>query len=364
MKRIFYIFFLILFFAGLHTAFSEDVIGYIDSLTGNVEITRDGEVYESFDLEQGDDIENFDLVRTSGKGEITIIIDSDLCPGTAITIEPDTTFTIEINKLKGKNQTTLDLITGGLALKVKGLTKNQELNVETEGAVMGVRGTSFGVGSSPGGDVLITCDEGKVECSSEGKKLHAIPGEAVELQPGELFRQIPVKISDIKKFRQEWIAERIEAFKPNALRAIKFYGKQYIRLLNTFNNQYEQLMKKEAIIQKWMKEKKEGKTGSRMEIMREKRQLIGVLFRIRRTLFIFERVYFRLLELQTYYKQGYGKGEFSEGMSVKEFFKEFDNTSAGLYKKVAQIRFVIKLFAIRNEGSFPAEIEDEDDSDF
>lgn len=365
MKRIILIFTVMLFFSGLHTVFSEDVIGYIDSIEGDVEITRDGEVYDSYDLEQGDDIENYDFVRTSSNGVIIIVIDSAQCPETIITVEPDTTFNIEINKFKTKDQTTLSLITGGFALKVEGLTKDQDFNVETEGVVMGVRGTSFGVGSSPGGEILITCEEGEVECINEdGKSLRAIPGHAVEQHPGELFRQIPVKISDIKKFRQEWIAERIEAFKPNALRAIKFYGTLYMKHLHTFNRLYEDLMKKDDIIKKWMKEKKEGKIGSRLEIIKEKRQMVGVLFGIRRTLFIFERVYFRLLELRTYYKKGYGHGDLKEGLSVKEFFTEFDKTSAELHKKVAKVRFIMKLYTRRNDGSFPTDMADETGSDF
>jgi hypothetical protein len=351
--------------AGVQAAFSEDVIGYIDSFDGDIEITRNGEVYDSFDLEEGDDIENYDLIRTLSSGEMVITIDSDQCPQTTLTLESDTTFNIEINDFKENDQTTLSLITGGLILKVQGLTRDQDFNLETEEAVMGVRGTSFWVGTSPGGDILVTCEEGAVECiSKEGKSLLAEPGSAVEQHPGELFQQIPVKISNIRQFRQEWIAERIEAFKPNALRAIRFYGKQYMRLLGTFNRLYDDLLKKDAIITKWTNEEKQGKTGSRMEIMKEKRQLIGILFRIRRNLFIFERIYFRLLELQTYYKQGYGKGDIKPGYSVKKFFMEFNKTSSDLHRKVAKIRFIMKLYAKRNGGRFPTDQMDESDSDF
>ena len=365
MKRIIIIIILVFIVSGLQTVFSDNIIGYIDSLTGDVEITRDGEVYDSYDLDEGNGVENYDLIRTLHNGEITIIIESDLCPETTISVEPNTTFNIEINKLKNKNQTTLSMITGGLALKVQGLTEDQDFNLETEGAVMGVRGTSFGAGSSPGGEILVTCVEGEVECRNEdGKSLRAIPGQVVELHPGELFQQVPVKISDLKKFKREWIAERIEAFKPNALKAIIQYSNTYLRLLTTFNRQYEMLMKKQAIINKWILEKKQGKIGSGMEIMKEKKQVISVLFQIRRTLFIFEKIYFRLLELQSYYKQGYGRGDIKKGLTVKDFFKDFDKNSKELHKKVAKVRFISKLYAQRNNGSFPMDATDEDDGDF
>ncbi|MBN2441615.1 MAG: FecR domain-containing protein [Spirochaetales bacterium] len=365
MKKIMFIVMVLSALPCIHTLFAEDIIGYIDSMKGDVEITRDGEVFDSYDLKKGDDIENYDIIRTLSKGEITIVINADFCPETSVTIEPDTAFDIEINKFKTKSQTTLNMLTGGIALKVKGLTDDQEFNVETGGAVMGVRGTSFGVGSSPGGEILITCDEGEVECIDENKKsLRAVPGQVVEQYPGELFKQIPVKISDLKKFKREWIAERIDAFKPNALRAIKQYSKLYFRLLGTFDKQFDALMKKEAILKKWMQEKKKGQIGSKMEIMKEKKEILGVLFRLRRTLFIFERVYFRLLELKSYYIQGYGKGDIKKGLSVKKFFADFDKTSKVLYKKVAKVRFVIKLYARRNDGNFPTDSADEDDGDF
>jgi hypothetical protein len=366
MKTIFYMI-IVVCLCMVHSLVFGEVIGMIEYIDGDIEITRNGAIIESSDLEEGSEIENYDLIRTYNNSELTIIITSPLSPGTVMDIEPDTVITLEINTQENKKVSTFDMLTGGLALKVKELTQDQDVRVQTESAVMGVRGTSFSVGSSPGGDILVTCEEGEVECvNDEGKSLRAIPGQVVEQRPGELFKQVAVRVSNLKKFRQEWIAERIEAFKPNALRAIKFYAGLYVIQLKKFNRQYTILMKNKDIIEKWTKEEKADKTGSSMEIIKEKKRLIGTLFRLRRILFIFERIYFRLLELKTYHDQGYGHGKIKPGLTTEQFFKAFDKESKELGKKVAQIRFIVKLYTKRNRGGFPVEFggDTNNDDDF
>ena len=341
---------------------SNDIIGEIDHISGEVEITRNGEIYESYDLEEGTELENYDLIRTLDDGEVSVIIDSPLCPETIVQVDSDTTFSLEINKLESRNETTLSMITGALALKVQGLSSKQSFQVESESAVMGVRGTSFSVGASPDGGVLVACEEGKVQCKNEdGDSLDCMPGKVVENIPGESFKQIPVAISSLKKFRKEWLAERIDAFKPNALKAIRQYAKKYKEMVLKFDEAYDSLKSKEDMIAKWIKENKAGKVGSKMEIMKEKKKIIGDLFKLRRILFIFEKIYFRLIELKGYYDQGYGKGLVREGLTTKQFFQKFAKQSRILQKKVAKVKFLMKLYAKRNNGKFPADVFADDD---
>ncbi|MBN1699466.1 MAG: FecR domain-containing protein [Spirochaetales bacterium] len=352
-------------FAGVVTAFGE-VVGNIEYCDGDIEITRNGRILGAGDCREGSAIENYDLIRTYGNSELSIVLTSPLSPGTVIDVEPNTTVTIEINKHAGKKMSAFDMLTGGLALKVNKLGQDQDLFVQTESAVMGVRGTSFNVTSSPAGDILVACDEGEVECVDEkGTSLRAVPGEVVEQRPGELFKKIAVKVSNLKEFRRQWIAERIEAFKPNALKAIRVYAGLYAVQLIKFERQYKDLMKNQEIIERWIKEEKEGKTGSTMDNLRDKKKLIGPLFRLRRILFIFERVYFRLLELESYHEQGYGHGTIKPGLTTEQFFKDFNTISKELAAKAGRIRYIAKLYAKRNNGSFPVEFGgdagDEDD---
>jgi hypothetical protein len=333
--------------------FASDEIGTIDYMKGKVVITRNDEVLTTADLSEGDAIENYDLIRTYANSELSITITSPLSPNTVISIDPNTTFSIEISKYAKKNATTLEMFTGGIALKVQHLAGNQDLNVKSEGAVMGVRGTNFGVGSSPEGDILITCDEGDVEVASNtGKKFHAVPGKAVEQVEGGEIAEIPVAVSSLAKFRQEWGAKKVEAFRANAPRAIKNFAVRYNTLLARFNSEFDNLTKNNAVIDKWMKEHKANKVGGNLEIIKEKKAVVRDLLLLQRTLFIFEKVYFRVNELYSYYKEGLGANTaISPTLSAKAFFATFEKDQPMLDKKLAKVKFVMKLYAKRNDNS-------------
>ncbi len=330
-------------------------IGEITFIEGTVEIARNGGVIDEMDLDVGSEIDNFDQIRTGDDGQLFILIESDRSPETEIHISQNTVFTIELNRIESKETTTLQLITGSLALKIGKLSGNQRFNVTTEAAAMGVRGTSFLVQTSPASDVLVACEEGRVSCVDEdsGRAVDAQPGQIVEKRSGDLFRAVPVAVSDLATFRREWLTERIEAFKPNALKVLRLYAVRYDELSKRFYSEYEALMARSAVLDKWIQEDREGTIGSRIELMREKKQIVGHLFRIRGILFIFERIYFRLLELYSYFEQGYGQGQIHSGLSAAEFFESFNAQRADLHEKIVRVRYVMKLYALRNEGVFP-----------
>ncbi len=330
-------------------------IGEISFISGEVELIRDEEVLTENELTIGHEIENYDQILTASDGQLIINLTSARNPDAEIHIAPNTTFVIDVNRIRGNETTTLSLITGSLGLKVQKLGGNQRFHVQSEAATMGVRGTEFSVETSPAGDVLVTCSDGAVACRDEEsrREIDARPGTVVEKRSDGDMVSIPVSLSGLRNFRKEWLAERISAFKPNALRVVRFYARRYDDLYNRFNAEYEALLLKTAILDKWTGEDREDRLGSRIQIMREKKQIIGYLFRIQRILFVFERVYHRLLELHRYFEEGYGEGEVKPGLSTSEFFRRFLNQRQDLSTKVRKVRYIMKLYAKRNEGSFP-----------
>ena len=334
--------------------FAGDEIGEITYTEGGVELIRNGEAYSDDDVFIGGVIENEDLITTESDGQMETELTSSSSSGAVIKISPNTSFTFEINRLGKTRKTSLGIITGTLSVKVKKLSANQDFEVKTDSAVLGVRGTSFVATSPPTGEILVTCNKGKVLCTdNSGKKLMAEPGAVVEKRPGEVFREIPVAVSDLESFRKNWYAERIEALKSNALKALRSYSLLYKKYYNEFNSEYTSLLKERQILNKWIKEDKAGQIGSNMALMREKKRIIGHLFKMRRVLFIFERVYFRMLELKTYYDQGYGRGMLSSNMSAADFYRQFNSERKELTRKMAVVRYIIKLYAKRNNGSIP-----------
>ncbi len=340
-------------------------IGQIVYLEEDVEIDRNKETIPPWDVFIGMEIENYDLVRTNERGYAEVEVDDPRSAPAIVKISPNTTFYFEMNKVGTKQTTTLGMITGSLSVKVARLSGQQSVEVATESALMGVRGTTFDVILSPAGDVLVTSEEGRVSCIDEsGEELFAEPGTIVEKRPGELFRQVPVSISDLETFRGEWYADRLEVFKSNALKAIKFYALRYIRLKRRFDSAYTELQRESQILRKWHEEDRRGEIGGRMESLREKKQLIGELLELRKILYIFERVYFRLVELEGYFRQGYGRGQIEPGLAAGAFFNRFTREKRQLAAKMAEIRYITKLYAKRNDGVFPTDLFEQGEEDF
>jgi hypothetical protein len=101
-----------------------------------------------------------------------------------------------------------------------------------------------------------------------------------------------------------------------------------------------------------------------MEMLREKKRLIGYILQLRRILFVFERFYFRLAELEDYYRQGYGQGTLEGPLTSQAFFDAFDRDRQVLARRMAEVRYVIKLYAKRNEGAFPTDRGEEEETEF
>jgi len=350
--------------AGLPAA-AQAEIGAIAYMEEGVEIDRNRETIPAWDVFIGMGVENYDLMRTDGTGYAEVELDSPRSAPSIVKISPNTSFYFEMNKIGRDDTTTIGLITGSLSVKVAKLSGRQSVEVATESALMGVRGTDFDVTLSPGGDILVTAEEGRVSCIDDsGEELFAEPGRVVEKRPGELFREVPVAVSDLETFQREWYADRLEVFKANALGAIKFYAGRYMRLKSRFDSAYGDLQGNTQILRKWYEEDRHGRMGGRMESMREKKELIGELLELRKILYMFERVYFRLIELEGYYREGYGRGQIEQGLSSAAFFNRFNREKRELGEKMAELRYITKLYAKRNNGNFPTDLFEQGEEEF
>jgi hypothetical protein len=346
-------------------AAAQSQIGSIAYLEEGVNIDRDSQTIPVRDVFIGMEVENYDLLHTDNTGYAEVELDAPQRGQTVVRVSPNTSFYFEMNRIGREEATTIGMITGSLSVKVARLSGRQSVEVATESALMGVRGTDFEVTIAPAGEILVSAEQGRVSCiDDDGRELFAAPGTVVEKRPGELFREIPVAVSDLETFRRDWYADRLEAFKANALQATRSYAARYVKLKSRFDEAYEALQDNEPILSKWYEEDRRGEIGSRMDSLREKKQLIGELFELRKILYIFERVYLRLVELEDYYLQGYGRGQIEPGLSAAAFFERLDRDRGQLGDRMGEIRYITKLYAKRNEGSFPADLLEQGESEF
>ncbi len=335
-------------------AWGREQVGTVSYLEEGVTITRGGSALDGVDF--GTPVENFDLLATDKTGFAEVKVSSARTPETTVKVSPGTAFYFELGAGGKKDATTFQLLSGSLALKVQKVTGQKSLSVRTETATMGVRGTEFQVTISPSGDLLIAAQEGKVACrNEEGQELFAEPGQAVEQVDGQGFRSIPVAVSSLESFQREWYAQRLEVFKSNALKAIQAYSRRYLEQTDRFNKAYAGLMSHRQTLQKWTREDRQDRMGGKMEQLREKKELIKDLLAIRKVLFLYERIYFRVQELSDYHAEGYGQGQIQAGLSTTAFFDRFERDREDLADKMAQVRYISKMYAMRNDGAFPTD---------
>ena len=232
---------------------AQDIVGSISYLEGTVGIVRDATDLDGVAI--GQDLQSFDLVKTGSDGQAELAISAPQIATMTVRMGPDTQFSLEMAIVDGKQESTIGIVGGQIALKVGKLLPTQSVKVKSDAAVMGVRGTSFTVTAPETGDILVTCDEGEVDVTdSQGENLTAIPGTGVEDRPGEVYRSLPISLSSADQFRAQWRSERGQFVETNALKLIRLNARHYRLLSREFNELHRELKKNEAITRKWASE--------------------------------------------------------------------------------------------------------------
>jgi hypothetical protein len=332
-------------------------VGELAYVEGDVVLVRNGEEMDSVQI--GQDLQNYDLLRTGTDGLAELTVSTPSAPRMTLKISPKTQFSLEIEKLGKKQQTTVGLLTGTVALKVSRLAGSQAVSVRTEAAAMGVRGTEFTVTSPPSGDILVTCDEGEVVCEDTDGELAAVPGTAVEKLADQRLQRAPLDGATLQEFRDRWVARRLTWLRDNALKQIVRDVIRYRRLAAVFDRNYAELMRQQRVLSKWQSEDRAGRIGSLAEVNREKKDILRHLKALRLVQRAFEPVYARLVELKSYHDQGFGRGTVDGGETTTVFFQRLEREKRQMQRKLALVRWVLKMYALRNDGSVPTEAADE-----
>jgi len=350
-----FIFFL--FLAVSSTAFAGDRIGIIQELLGTVSVTRNGAELRSIDI--GDAIENYDLIKTSPDGSLVLQLDSDTGLNGYLSVKPGSVFSVKYALVRGSPGTDGELLGGSIAVKVKKISGDPSLRILSGSTIMGVRGTEFDVLVSVNDSLLVACSDGRVACSSEdGDEVEAVPGQAVEQIAGERIKRVPVAVSSLASFRDNWIADEISAFKAAPLRVLDQYAKTYVRYRSDFRSTYANLADEPALAT-WKNEFQRGIKvhANDPAVMKQKSSLAPKLMAMRRVMFLFERVYYRLDEVRSYLGDDALKARLSSGKTVYEFYRELTGERAELERKSADYRFVLRLYAERNEATEPVSLD-------
>ena len=337
---------------------STRVTGTIDYLEGVVDVYRDGEMLDWTMVDMGFELEQFDLVETGDDGYVEIVVDSPSSSGNMVRVEENTAFYFDFEEKSGKKETRFEMLAGSLAFKVQKVSGVGEVTVQTESAVMGVRGTEFTVTTAPEGSILVTCETGRVACSDDaGREFLAVPGNAVEKARDSAMRDISIDIGDIEMFRQQWFDQTIENFIPNSSLVMKSYVATFVDRSDRFNSAYNELMKHSAVFKRWERDIDAGRSVS--SAVTDKIQVSPAIFKMRSILYIFEHSYYRVKGLYRIYRDyNISNVRIHSGYSLDDFFRDFEKSSRNFDWKLSQVRYIFKLYSkmdwsMSGESGFP-----------
>jgi len=329
-------------------------IGEITYLEGGVQIVRGGATLDGKFVKEGMDLANFDLLKTASDGRVELRITSPAAPAATVTVSPRTQFAVEIGRVAQKQQTTLDLIAGSVAMKCAKLAGGQSMRVVTEGVATGVRGTSFTVDAPATGDLLVTCDDGEVECTDENGGLAvAGAGEAIERPYGKPLARLAVAAAALAQARQGWIDRQAGELGRDPLKLVAFSRNRLNRQLRSFDRQYRAFARYQRVFDGWDDEDRAGAARKPLRELTERAQLTLRLWALRVTLFSIERTYVRLTELRDYCEERGSAGRGGVLQTSTGFFKLLEARRPLIELRRALIRWRSLQFALRNDGQVP-----------
>jgi len=324
--------------------------GSVDYVEGNAMIVRSGKSLGEANI--GDDILPDDMIKTSGDGLVIIALDKSTGMRGTLTIKQKSVAYIRLAPGASGPRSTIDLIAGQIGSKLAKISGSPSLQVQTDSVVMGVRGTAFSIASSVNGAILVVCTEGAVACTDGGEPLTVDAGKAVEKKASERLRLVPIAVSSPEQFEKNWIADEIEAFRSNAVRALGDFEKRYNEQLVRFNEAFAPLQKSETL-SKWIREDSAGLVPPPNDptVLKEKKALTADIFATRKVLFIFERIYYRIMQLdQLVMGTALERQNIRPGYSAGDFIRKVRNDAAGLEKRMFLFRYAEKLYELRNAG--------------
>lgn len=331
-------------------AASGPAFGTIDYAEGSAVIVRSGKQLGEANI--GDAVLPDDMIKTSDDGLVVIALDKSTGMRGTLTIKAKSVAYIRLKPDAAGPKSTIDLVSGQIGSKLAKIAGSPSLQVQTDSVVMGVRGTEFAIAGSVNGSVLVVCTEGSVACTDGGEPVAVPAGKALEKKAGQRLRLVPVAISSAEQFQKRWMADEIEAFRADAPRALGDFERRYREQLGRFNEAFSPLQRSE-VLSKWIREDAAGLVPHSMDatVIKEKKAIMKDILETRKVLFMFERVYYRIVEIEDIIRgTALERAEIAPGLTAGEFIRRIKADAPSLEKRVFLFRYAEKLYELRNQG--------------
>lgn len=337
---------------------AESAVGIISYLEGSVDVSRNGRYLSPGNVEIGLRIEQSDTIETGSKGYVEVEMSAPSA-GSLVKVQSDSAFYFESSpKQASRFETIFQLLRGSLSLKVGRLSSRESYKVQTDSAVMAVRGTEFNVDIAPDRSVLVTVPEGRVESKTDRRTVMAQPGTVAAVDDQAQMSAVSVAPSDINLYRQYWQGLRLDALKINARLSIQQFSRQWDQQLPRLEKAMRELETHDDIFRRWERIIRDDAdippTG---DVIRDKRALSPGMLELRAILPVAERTFNTLIGLEDAYRQGFAQGPFQAGnySDAADFYRSFRSDRDEMRNMLASARYMIRIYRVidGSSGGFP-----------
>lgn len=316
---------------------AQQVRGEIIYLDGDVNVSRRGELLPVYEVDMGLSVEEEDIIRTGSNGYIEIELAYPQ-QGSLLKIQPNTAFYFETKVESGKSKTRISLLNGTIGLKVSKLTSNQSMDVETQSAVMGIRGTEFDVNRAPTGELLVTCWEGKVSCATPAMESFSQPGIISLQEDGKDFSNANIPVEELDAYREKWWTARLEALVSMGPISSEYYYNRYKTQSALFNEAFENVEDEDRLFREYEKMMDEGVEPTMSKATQDKITLTSPVIEMRSILPVMEEIFYTLLVLEEYHSNG------SFNLADRKYFKDFNKEKDDLERDIILARYYLTLY--------------------
>ena len=315
-----------------------DPIGRIEYFEGDVELVRNGEIRDAFQIAPGEELLAMDVIQTGFDGYVEVVL--TVSGRSTIRIRENTAYYVEVDRRTGGGtETRLRILNGSLEAAVDQLAGNSTFSVATRTAVVGVRGTEFDVLTTPDESTLAGVRSGSVEVTAGGRQVRAERGTAVEAQPDRAPQSRTVPGGNFERYYAAWTETRLQAFRSGAPTFIRAYVRRYRDTEPNFQAAYQELIRHRDRLREAAAVESPN-LGADMRLRTEVRPAI---IRMRSILPLFENTVYRLRELHRFHEQGIGRTQIDNESSTA-FFERFGARERQLMAQLSEVRAIFRLF--------------------
>ena len=267
---------------------------------------------------------------------------------------------INLDDIKGEPRTQIQILTGAIGSKASKIAGSPTVNVVTSSAVMAVRGTEYevvvSINANDDGDsqqaTLVTCTESKVAVNDGQEEVEVPAGKVLEKRPG---REAPLHPGG-RSPPSRTIQPAMDRRRDRGLQGRR--APRPRRATPSATPISQPSSPPRSIPSRNPPRPRNGPTRTAREprsdpldpaVLREKKEIAGYLLNIRKVLFIFERIYYRVDEISDVIAGTPNeKRQIKPGLTAADFLKQVKADRDKLADEVARYRYIEALYIERN----------------